>query len=367
MIADVDAASVLTAAENGAAYGYGMIWILLLLIVPLFIVQETAGRIGAATGKGLGEVIRTTFSRRTALLLTVPMAATDIFSYVAEYTGIAIGMGLLGVPPLVSVPVAFLVHLAVVYKRKYATVERVLLAVSLVFIASYVGSLLLRGVVDGSPFLVSGDRRFLYLAVADVGAVVMPFMLFFQASATAQKPARSVWASRLETLLGAIASEAIMVAIVMVSAGLPSVGSVTGPGELSLALASVAGPYASVLFGVGLVCAAFLALVVISLAGAWGVAEALGWGRRRYFGIYLAESIPAAIVPLLFPDLVSLALGLMVAFVFVLMGPGIIAGLVASRKDVMGEHVSRGASKAAYWLCLALILAFGVIGVVAQL
>jgi Mn2+/Fe2+ NRAMP family transporter len=367
MIADVDAASILTAAENGAAYGYGMIWILLLLTVPLFIVQETAGRIGAATGKGLGEVIRTSYSRRTALLMTAPMAVTDVFSYVAEYTGIAIGMSLLGVPPLLSVPAAFLAHLVVVYKRKYATVERVLLAISLVFVASYLGSLLLRGVVDGSPLYVSSDPRFLYLAVADIGAVVMPFMLFFQASATAEKRTRSVWASRLETLLGAIASEAIMVVIVMVSAGIPSMGNLTGPGELSLALSSVAGSYAPILFGVGLVCAAFLALVVISLAGAWGVAEALGWGRRRYFWVYLAESIPAALVPLLFPDLISLALGLMVAFVFVLMGPGIIAGVIASRRDVMGEHVSRGAWKAAYWLCLFLILAFGVIGVAAQL
>lgn len=367
MIADVDAASVLTAAENGAVYGYGMIWILLLLTIPLFIIQETAGRIGAATGKGLGEVIRTTYSRRIALLMAVPMATTDVLSYVAEYTGIAIGMSLLGVPPLVSVPAAFVVHLSIVYGRKYQTVERILLAISLVFVASYVGSLLLRGTVDGSPFYVSSDSGFLYLAVADIGAVVMPFMLFFQASATAEKRTRSVWASRLETLLGAVVSEAIMVIIVMVSTGLGSVGTLSSPGQLSLALTSVAGSYAPILFGVGLVCAAFLALVVISLSGAWGVAEALGWGRQRYFGIYLAESIPAALVPLIFPDLVSLALGLMVAFVFILMGPGIIAGLLASRRDVMGEHASRGPWKAAYWLCLILILAFGVVGLVAQL
>lgn len=367
MIADVDAASVIAASESGIAYGYGMIWILLLLTIPLFIVQETAGRIGAATGKGLGEVIRSSYSRRTAIVMTLPMAATDVFSYVAEYTGIAIGMGLLGVSPLLSVPAAFLVHLLVVYRRKYGTVERILLGISLVFIASYVGSLLLRGVVGGSPFYVSAEPRFMFLAVADIGAVVMPFMLFFQASATAQKAARSVWASRLETLLGAIVSEAIMVVIVMVSAGIEFKGDFSDPGALSLALSSVAGSYAPILFGVGLVCAAFLALVVVSLAGAWGIVEALGWGRQRYFWIYLAESIPAVLVPLLLPNLVALALTLMVVFVFVLMGPGIIAGMIASREDIMGANVSRGVWKGAYWLCLILILAFGVIGVVAQL
>ena len=50
-----------------------------------------SGRIGIATGKGLGEVIRTSYSRRMAVLASVPMSLVDIVSYVAEYTGIAIG------------------------------------------------------------------------------------------------------------------------------------------------------------------------------------------------------------------------------------------------------------------------------------
>jgi Mn2+/Fe2+ NRAMP family transporter len=58
MIADVDAPSVLTAATVGATYSYGLIWFFLLLIVPLFVIQEASGRVGMATGKGLGEVVR---------------------------------------------------------------------------------------------------------------------------------------------------------------------------------------------------------------------------------------------------------------------------------------------------------------------
>ena len=86
MIADVDAASILTAAADGAIYGYSLVWFLLLLIAPLFLIQEAAGRIGIATGKGLGEIIRENYSRRIALLTSVPMACTDVLSYVAEFT-----------------------------------------------------------------------------------------------------------------------------------------------------------------------------------------------------------------------------------------------------------------------------------------
>ena len=98
MIADVDAPSILTAATVGAVYGYGLIWFFLLLTVPLFIIQETSGRIGIATGKGLGDLIRASYSRRVALLAALPMATVDVVSYVAEYAGIAIGMELVGSP-----------------------------------------------------------------------------------------------------------------------------------------------------------------------------------------------------------------------------------------------------------------------------
>jgi len=58
MIADVDAASAITASESGATYGTKLIWFLLLLTLPLYVIQEVAGRVGAATAKGLGESYR---------------------------------------------------------------------------------------------------------------------------------------------------------------------------------------------------------------------------------------------------------------------------------------------------------------------
>lgn len=80
MMADVDAASILTAAADGALYGYSLVWFLLFLALPLFLIQEAAGRIGVATGKELGELIRESYSRRIALLMSVPMACTDVLS-----------------------------------------------------------------------------------------------------------------------------------------------------------------------------------------------------------------------------------------------------------------------------------------------
>jgi manganese transport protein len=173
MIADVDAPSVLTAATVGATYSYGLIWFFILLIVPLFVIQEMSGRVGMATGKGLGQVIRENYSRRVALLASLPMATVSIVSYIAEFAGIAVGMELIGVPPLVSVPFAYVAYAAVVVKRKYLTTEKVLLVVSAVLIISYAGSLLARGLVSSSPVYVSVEPRFFFLLAACAGAVVI--------------------------------------------------------------------------------------------------------------------------------------------------------------------------------------------------
>ena len=65
MMADVDAASVITAMQSGASYKYELVLILIALIIPLYFIMEVAGRVGATTKKGLGELIRRTSPRKS--------------------------------------------------------------------------------------------------------------------------------------------------------------------------------------------------------------------------------------------------------------------------------------------------------------
>jgi len=366
MIADVDAASIITAAETGALYHYGLIWFLFLLIIPLFFIQEASGRIGVVTHKGLGEIVRENYSGKTALFAAVPMAITDVFTYITEYVGIAIGMELIGISPIVSLPIAYLLHVLLVYRRGYVVVEKVMLGISAILLASYVASLFMKGIMNYSTFQFSLSPSFLFLIAANAGAVVMPFMPFYQASATAEKNAGTVRSSRIETLLGAIVSEMLMVTIVIVSTDLDSGLTLLSPKQLAASLA-VAGQYAPWLFGVGLVAAAFLALIVISLGSAWGLVEAIGWPRSRAFWVYFVESIPALIATMILTaNLLAAILNLMLVFVFVLIGPAVIMGLIASNQRVMGEHASRGFWKIAYWLSLGFVVALGIVSVVAS-
>ena len=362
MIANVDAASILTALASGASYRYDLVWFLALLTAPLFFIQEAAGRIGAAAGKGLGELARERFSPGAARSVALSMAVGDVAIYVAEYAGIALGLGLFGIPPVVSLPIAFGVHIALVAQGRYAWVERVLIAVSLGVVVALTVEVLHQRLLPYSPLSAPLSPPFFFLLAANAGAVVMPFMLFFQSSATAAK--RTTLAiSRQSTLLGSAVSEALMIMIVVIGAGIGVSIDVANRTQFASVLdAALSPPWAYVL-GLGLVAAAFLALVVVSLGSAWGLTESFGLSSRATLWIYALESVPAVIVPFLFPRWVSLVLALMVAMVFILVVPGVMVGRLAADPEVMGPAASRGFWRTAYWASLLSVVAVGVLGV----
>jgi manganese transport protein len=159
-----------------------------------------------------------------------------------------------------------------------------------------------------------------------------------------------------------------MVVILLATSGLSgALLETNSPLALSQALSFLAGSYAPYIFAVGLIAASFLALVVVSLGSAWGVAETIGLDRQKFFWIYSIESLPALVVPLLFPDLFHLAIDLMVVFVFVLLGPGVMVGLITRKKRIMGKLSSSWSWCVAYWVSLALIVASGLIALGAAL
>jgi manganese transport protein len=364
MMADVDAASVITAMQSGASYKYGLILILIALVIPLYFIMEVAGRVGAVTKKGLGELVRENFSKKLSIMLSFPMAITDFLSYVAEYAAMAVGLAIVGVPPIISLPIIYVIHIFVVFKQEYQKAEKYLLGVSFVLLLAYI-FFMTRGVPSAYSLIPSKiDKDFLFLVAANVGAVVMPFMLFYQTSATAKKGYHSVKATRTETLIGAIFSEVIMVAIVFASVGLSPNIDISDNINLRGAIMNIGGAHAPYIFAIGLSAAGFLGLVVISLAGSWGVVEALNLKGNTWFRIYIAESLPAAVLVFFFNNLVGLVLTLMVALIFVLIGPVVVMGLLAQNRKLMGKHALNTFDKIAFWGSVTVVVACGLLAFV---
>jgi len=371
MIADIDIASIITSLQCGASFGYRMAFILLLLILPLFIVQDAAGRLGTCAGLGLGEATRKQFGSRKAMLAAIPMGISDFLEYLAEYAGMAIGMYLLGFPVLLGLILIFLMHIAVVIGKQYRKAEMVLIPLSFMLVAAIVASAFIFPIslkefvsVGLSPLQPYTKPSFDYLLAASVGAVIMPWMLYYHSGADSRrkKKPKDLKNERIETLLGAIASEVLMVILIFPGIRISNGGSVISALALSKVL-SFLGSYAMPIMGVLFLFAGFLALIVISLGSAWGVLEATGkTSRAAFMTVFMLESLPAIILVATITGYIQLMLNLMVIYPIVIIPSLYFLGKLVADKKVMNGYQYSKYEIAAFAIASIMIVAGGILG-----
>ncbi len=390
MLADVDAASVLTAAKAGTDFGYAMLLPIFALVPILYLVQEMTARLAIGTGLGHAELIRERFGLRWGMVSVTSMVVVDLLAYIAEFAGIVLGASLIGIPAGPAVVAALALHTVIVLSGSYRRFEVATLVLSLALFA-FVGlafaagpdpAALLGGFSPIQPF----DRPgYLDLVVATVGAVVMPWMLFYQQAATVEKRLgpEDLRAARWETFIGAIGSEVLMAAIVIAAAAAVGTGvageAVAGGLALPAGLASLAQGVPGVLIAIGMIGAGLLAAVVISLSSAWAWSELLHWPHslnlsiRRapgFYILYLVEVVPAAIIALVAQNLVSVVIDAMILNVLVLVIPLTFLVRLSGDKTLLGPLAASRRYSAVLWIMTAGLLALGltsVIGVVDRL
>ena len=93
---DNDPGGILTYSQAGAKFGYALLWTLIPTTIALIVVQEMAARMGAVTGKGLSDLIREEFGFRATFFTMLVLGLADLGNIVAEFAGLASGMGLFG-------------------------------------------------------------------------------------------------------------------------------------------------------------------------------------------------------------------------------------------------------------------------------
>ncbi|MHB1993524.1 NRAMP family divalent metal transporter [Metallibacterium scheffleri] len=361
MLADTDVGSVITAAQSGAQWGYRLLLWQLLLVPVLYVVQELTVRLGIFTGKGHGELIREHFGAGWAWLSVSGLAVASAGAIITEFSGVA-GVGeLFGVPRAASLALAAAFLLVVVWTGSYRRVERVAILLGL-FELAFVW-VALRAPLDGHQVarqlfampLHSGD--YWYLVAANIGAVIMPWMVFYQQSAVADKkltPGDYAYA-RWDTALGALLTQVIMAAVLMAAAATLASAHSNAPldsvGQIAGALTPMLGhALGHTLFGLGMLGAAMVAAIVVALAAAWGFGEVTGYKHSLehhpleapwFYLIFSVGVIGGALIVALVPDLVALAVG--VEVMNALMLPLVLGLLVAlAMRALPPAHRLRG-------------------------
>ena len=332
MLADTDAGSIITAAQSGAEWGYRLLLLQFALVPILYIVQELTVRLGLVTGKGHAELIQQHFGGAWAWFSVATLMLSCVGALLSELSGLA-GVGaMLGVPTAATMTLVIALLLIMAYTHQYLTVERIAVGVGAFELAFLLVAWLAQPsgpeIAAGAISIPVSEPRYLYLVSANIGAVIMPWMVFFQQSSLVEKKltAEDLSSARLDTAIGALLTQLIMAAVLIAAAA--TIGKAGGERtldtveQISQALTPFLGQAGGrVLFGLGMTGAALVATIVVTLTAARTLGEALGVNHSLehapreapwFYGVYTAALVLGGLVVASGVNLVTLSVGVQV-------------------------------------------------------
>jgi Mn2+/Fe2+ NRAMP family transporter len=293
--------TVTTCSLAGARFGFALLYALVFATVTTLFLQEMTGRLSLASGRDLGQALRS-FPRRqsTRWIYTVLTLSAITFGCAAYESGNLTG-GALGLEILTSLPhriwVALISLTAVLLlgTKSYKLVERTLiLLVFLMSIAFLTTALLVRpslSAVAGGlvPSIPPGS---LILVLALVGTTVVPYNLFLHSAAVKEK-----WTSRAQLKdvkkdlgvsigLGGLISAAIVVT--SASAYFAQAEKIELGIHMTAQLKPLFGSAAQILFGLGFFAAGMSSAVTAPYAAAFASSGILGWEKGQESGKFRA-------------------------------------------------------------------------------
>lgn len=372
---DNDAGGITTYSVAGGSFGYKLLWVFIPMTVALIVVQEMSARMGAVTGKGLADLIRERYGVRIILYVMLGLLIADLGNTVSEFAGVAASTEIFGVSKYISVPLGALLVWWIVVRGSYKQVERVFLVASALFL-TYVVS----GTMASPPwgqvakemvtphFSFSGE--YLGLIIGLVGTTIAPWMQFYIQSAVVEKgiTVEKYKYSRLDVIAGCFMTDIIAIFIVVACAATIYAKGIhiETAKDAAMALAPLAGKWASILFAFGLLNASLFSASILPLATAYYVCEAFGleagidkeWNEAPVFywlytllvvvgaGLIMIPDIPLIKV-MLWSQVIN---GLLLPFVLIFML------LLINNRDIMGEFVNTRIFNVIAWLTTSIMI-----------
>jgi len=246
-----------------------------------------------------------------------------------------------------------------VTKGSYRVVEIILLYACIIFVGYIISGVMAKpdwNAVIKQTFVpkIQWKSEYIMMSIAIIGTTITPWMQFYLQSSIAEKgiSKEHYKASRLDVIIGCSITDIISFFIIITCGTLlfPYGIRINEASEAALALRPLAGDYASLIFAISLANASLLGAIIVPLATAYYICEALGWeagvnktfkDAPQFMWIYtltialasLLVLIPGA--PLVFLMVLSAVInGLLLPFVLVF------AILLINNKKLMGEFTN---------------------------
>lgn len=376
---DNDAGGITTYSAAGAHFGYSMLWLFIPIAIALIVIQEMCSRMGVVTGKGLADLIREKFGAKVTFYAMFAFLISNFVNTVSEFSGIAAGCEIFGIPRQVSLPIAAIFVWWIVVKGTYKSVEKVFLAACLFYVSYIMTGFLVHPQWNmvAKEFVrptFKFEQAFILMAMGLVGTTIAPWMQFYQQSAVVEKgiSVKDYRYARLDVIIGGIVVNIVAIFIIISCAATLFKNGIRieTAKDAALALRPLAGNYCTLLFAFGLLNASLFSAMILPLATAYSVCEGLGWetgiDRRlreapQFYFLFTALIILGAGV-IMYPNINLVTVMLLsqasnsVFLPFVLM----LMLLLINDKRLMGQHRNSKFYNVVSWATIIVLIALTV-------
>lgn len=277
----IDPGNWATNIEGGSRFGYQLLWVITMSTLMLIVIQHMTAKVGIATGKSLAVNIREHFPAPVAAFIGLTIVLACVATDVAELLGGAIGFNLLlGLPLWLGALVTVFLEIFLIISQRYHRLEAMIMAFLAIISLCYVIEIFIvkPDWQTLAPALVIPrlNHDSIYVAMAILGAVVMPHNIFLHSNvihsrdwgdSEAQK-AKMLRLEKLDTTVAMLAGWIVNSAMIIVAAAVFSRNNiaVSSIEQAAATLRPLAGSLAALLFAVALVFAGVGSSITSSMA-----------------------------------------------------------------------------------------------------
>ena len=289
----VDIGDLVFNVSAGATFGYELLWVVVVGVVGIAVYSEMCGRVAAISQKAVFDAVRERVGFSAGLTTLIAAQIVNLMTLAAEVGGLAICLRLLsGLPYRWLILVAILVVGLIVWTISFEWIERIFGYGGLCLLVFAVAVVKLHpdwgAVAHGFvPHINTNDTAlYLYFAVGLLGAAMTPYEVYFYSSGAVEEgwTAKDLSINRLNAMigygLGGVLSFTLMITggALFLAEGIEpeTLGTIAMGAQIPLGTAGLILALIGILFAVG------GASIDTLFAGAYNLAQFMGWEWGRY-------------------------------------------------------------------------------------
>ena len=289
----VDIGDLVFNVSAGATFGYELLWVVVVGVVGIAVYSEMCGRVAAISQKAVFDAVRERVGFSAGLTTLIAAQIVNLMTLAAEVGGLAICLRLLsGLPYRWLILVAILVVGLIVWTISFEWIERIFGYGGLCLLVFAVAVVKLHpdwgAVAHGFvPHINTNDTAlYLYFAVGLLGAAMTPYEVYFYSSGAIEEgwKAKDLSINRLNAMigygLGGVLSFTLMITggALFLAEGIEpeTLGTIAMGAQIPLGTAGLILALVGILFAVG------GASIDTLFAGAYNLAQFMGWEWGRY-------------------------------------------------------------------------------------